>query len=76
MRNPLLPISTEGRSKICVTCADKFLDKLWKLTIFPGPPPGQHWAPARNLAPAMPTIPLFINDDGIGAAIYAQSRHL
>ncbi|MCB9308453.1 MAG: gliding motility-associated C-terminal domain-containing protein [Lewinellaceae bacterium] len=60
-----MPIVTalekNGEARICVTCMDQNGDG--KLTIF-GPPPGQHWAPARNIWHQYAYNPLFINDDG------------
>ncbi|MCB0659342.1 MAG: gliding motility-associated C-terminal domain-containing protein, partial [Saprospiraceae bacterium] len=56
-------IDGTGEAKICVTCAQNINDRNGKLTIF-GPPPGQHWAPARNIWHQYAYNPLFINDDG------------
>ncbi|MFN8338993.1 MAG: hypothetical protein U0T36_08225 [Saprospiraceae bacterium] len=56
-------IDGTGETKICVTCSENFSDQNGKLTIF-GPPPGQHWAPARNIWHQYAYNPLFINDDG------------
>ncbi|HMT72231.1 MAG TPA: VCBS repeat-containing protein, partial [Saprospiraceae bacterium] len=56
-------IDGSGQAKICVTCATKISDRTGKLTIF-GPPPGQRWAPARNIWHQYAYNPLFINDDG------------
>ena len=46
-----------------------------KLTIF-GPPPGQHWAPARNIWHQYAYNPLFINDDGTVPQYMQNPRHL
>ena len=56
-------IDGTGEAKICVTCAENINDRNGRLTIF-GPPPGQHWAPARNIWHQYAYNPLFINDDG------------
>ncbi|HMT72205.1 MAG TPA: hypothetical protein PKD16_18710, partial [Saprospiraceae bacterium] len=59
----IVALEKNGEARICVTCAEKFLDHYGRLTIF-GPPPGQRWAPARNIWHQYAYNPLFINDDG------------
>ena len=59
----IISLEKNGEARICVTCAEKFLDHYGRLTIF-GPPPGQRWAPARNIWHQYAYNPLFINDDG------------
>jgi len=54
-------LEKNGEARICVTCMDS--NNEGRLTIF-GPPPGQRWAPARNIWHQYAYNPLFINDDG------------
>ncbi len=54
-------LEKNGDARICVTCMDS--NNQGHLTVF-GPPPGQRWAPARNIWHQYAYNPLFINDDG------------
>ena len=59
----IVSLDNSGSTKICIPCSETFDDFDGRLTIF-GPPPGQHWAPARNIWHQYAYNPLFINDDG------------
>ncbi|HRG41413.1 MAG TPA: VCBS repeat-containing protein, partial [Saprospiraceae bacterium] len=62
-------VGTEDESLICIPCYEETHwignsgYSIFKLAIF-GPPPGQRWAPARNIWHQYAYNPFFINDDG------------
>ena len=58
----LVDYTHSGDIKICVTCADPFLYRNPRITIF-GPPDGDRWAPARGIWNQYAYNPLYINDD-------------
>jgi len=58
----LVDYTHSGDIKICVTCADPFLYRNPRITVF-GPPDGDRWAPARGIWNQYAYNPLQINDD-------------